>query len=150
MSDHHVRFDDKWTPVPDAGCWLWMGASTNGGYGRFAVDGVPRLAHRVAWGMTYGEIPDGLMVCHKCDTPSCVNPGHLFLGTRSDNMRDMAAKGRGADARGERNCKAKLTPDDVRRIRADTGTHKQIADAYGVSEPAIYKIKNGRTWGHVQ
>lgn len=75
-------------------CWLWQGAPTSGGYGRFWFDGVRKLAHRAAYEIFKGDIPEDMCVCHKCDNPLCVNPKHLFLGTHSDNMRDMGNKGR--------------------------------------------------------
>jgi hypothetical protein len=76
------------------GCWEWRGAKSRFGYGRFIVGRNNRLAHRVAWAATRGEIPVGMNVCHRCDNPSCVNPDHLFLGTQRDNVRDMHEKGR--------------------------------------------------------
>ena len=75
------------------GCWLWQ-ASTSVGYGQINIGGRPQRAHRVAWELTFGGIPDGLWVLHRCDTRLCVRPGHLFLGTVTDNNRDMFAKGR--------------------------------------------------------
>lgn len=76
------------------GCWEWIGTITNEGYGVFGAEGGFSSAHRFSWKIHYGDIPDGLLVLHKCDNRRCVNPEHLFLGTQSDNMRDKIAKGR--------------------------------------------------------
>lgn len=80
-------------PEPNTGCWLWTGTSRNG-YGRFIWDGNAYTAHRVAYQILKGPVPPHLMVLHRCDTPACINPDHLFLGTQSDNMRDASRKGR--------------------------------------------------------
>lgn len=82
--------------VDGAGCWLFSGYRDRKGYGQIYVDAVMsrRLAHRVAWELANGPIPQGMLVCHQCDCPSCVNPAHLFLGTAIDNNRDMVGKGR--------------------------------------------------------
>jgi hypothetical protein len=120
-------------------CWLWTGVSTPRRYGLLWQTKQPILVHRFSYELHYGPIPDGLWVLHTCDTPACVRPEHLFLGTNSDNMLDAAAKGRmGAQrdplgfsqrlqaslrlhpqrrARGERNHTAKLTEAQVREIR---------------------------------
>lgn len=81
-------------PVPEAGCWIWMGGATPLGYGQMLVGFKTRLVQREAWMAANGPIPDGLLVCHKCDTPFCVNPNHLFVGTYKDNSDDMRRKGR--------------------------------------------------------
>lgn len=89
------RFNEKWMPEPNSVCWLWTATANTQGYGGFMLNGKREHAQRVAWFLKHGQMPPlGIDVCHRCDTPSCVNPDHLFLGTRRDNMRDAIAKGR--------------------------------------------------------
>jgi hypothetical protein len=100
-------------------CWPWVAFRKKCGYGRFLLKGKSFLAHRIAWTLTNGQIPHdgsyhGLCVCHKCDNPSCVNPAHLFLGTHTENMRDMGAKGRKVVARGD-NHPARRHPERLAR-----------------------------------
>lgn len=94
MPDVSTRLDENTQPEPTTGCMLWIRSTDTNGYGMLCVDGRKRKAHRVAWELANGPIPAGLHVLHRCDTPACVNPAHLFLGTHTDNMRDCSAKGR--------------------------------------------------------
>lgn len=92
-----TRFEAKIEPEPNTGCWLWVASVNACGYGTIGVHGKSVLAHRVAWTLYRGEIPVGMCVLHICDTPPCVNPAHLFLGTPRDNAVDRQKKGRGDD-----------------------------------------------------
>jgi hypothetical protein len=131
----------------DSGCWLWTRARNKGGYGQLMFEGVRnRGAHRVAYELANGPIPEGLLVCHRCDVKNCVNPAHLFLGSVTDNNRDREAKGRGDNRRAERCPTHKLTWADIRAIRADTRTQKQIARAFGIAAPHVSVILNNRVW----
>ena len=87
------RFHEKYIKDPDTSCWIWTGCTSNG-YGRIYYKGRLDLAPRVSWKLHNGPIPEGKLVCHHCDTPPCVNPDHLFIGTQKDNMTDAREKGR--------------------------------------------------------
>lgn len=131
-------------------CWPWIAGRLPSGYGQFNLRGRTELAHRVAWALTWFEVPDGLCVMHRCDNPPCVNPAHLRLGSSLDNNLDAKRKQR--NARGERIRGSKLTPDDVLHIRIwSKAGHRQtdIAVAYGVSQQAISYIERGLTWKHI-
>ena len=146
------RFEDKFSPEPNSGCWLWTARCNPNGYGYLKVPpGRVKQAHRISFELYRGPIPNGLSVLHKCDVRSCVNPDHLFLGTQKDNIQDMDKKGRGCRPvlAGERNPGAKLTFKMVNEIRAllSAGRRRhEIASYYGVSSGAISHIKCGRTW----
>lgn len=132
------------------GCWLWTGARHPQGYGFIKrKDGTQLRAHRVAYELAYGPIPPGLQVCHRCDNPRCVRPGHLFLGTARDNAADMVAKGRAARNAGERNGAARLTRAQVAQIRGASDPYSLLAERFGVTPSAIGLIKRHERWTHV-
>jgi len=137
-------------PVPESGCWIWSGdTKSRGGYGRVFIDGGMVMAHRFSWMAYNGEIPPGSIVCHRCDTPPCVNPEHLFLGSHKDNANDREAKGRGNQVKHETHGRAKLDNAQVEEIRAwlHAGEPQSfIARQYGVSQQTISAIKTGAGW----
>lgn len=137
-------------PVTESGCMLWTAATDRFGYGRVYVFGNTIRAHRASWMIHRGDIPEGLQVLHKCDTPLCLNPDHQFLGTPAINSADKMAKGRGGQPKGEVNGNAKLCAQDVMAILADNRTQVAIAQEYGVSTSAISGIKTGRSWSHLK
>lgn len=141
--------------VHPSGCWLWRGRDRGSmGYGVIKVDGKLIPAHRYSWMLHRGEIPHGVLVCHKCDIPKCVNPEHLFLGNHQDNMDDCKRKGRTRGGtktplRGEDNPHSKLGRIDVLKILGDDRPNTQIAADYRVSATLIWRIKHRLTWRHV-
>lgn len=138
-----------WSKVDRTGeCWLWT-ASRVRGYGRFGVGKRTRFATHVAWYLTHGVWPT-LPVLHRCDTPSCVRPDHLYLGTRAQNYADSRARGR--HSHGERHGQAKLTESAVREIRQRRGSGellRVLASEYGVSPVTISDIARRKRWAHL-
>jgi len=149
------RFHDKIMVDPNSGCWLWTGAVKEKGYGVIGLgrreDGVDK-AHRVAYCLYKGPIPDGGNILHSCDIPSCCNPDHLRVGTLSDNMQDCVKRGRNfvPDNRGERASWSKLTLENVLHIKQRVMKDRQYATLYGVSRSAIQRIWEGKNWRHAQ
>jgi len=135
-------------------CWEWLIGKAKFGYGKFQVKGKPLLAHRFMWELEQCEIPEGMCVLHRCDNPSCVNPRHLFLGTRQDNIKDMTTKGRSGHPLGELNPNSKLTKDDVIYIRKlfQAGfTLGHISKRYDeVGYENICRIVNNKQWKDVK
>lgn len=135
----------------DAGCWLWQGVIQRAGYGVFTLRSAPVGAHRWAYEHWVGAVPEGHEICHRCDVRRCVNPTHLFTGTRADNMADAKRKGR--TTQGERNAASKLTEADVRAIRSEParwGLGASLGRKYGVHGTLILMIRSGQRWGHVK
>jgi hypothetical protein len=135
-------------------CWVWQDGKTSDGYASVAAEGSIHYGHRLSYEVHVGSIPGGLCVLHHCDNPPCLNPLHLFLGTKADNSADMAQKGRarGGVLRGEANPHATLTADRVRAIRrfaARGVSDTELGQRFGLSRGAIYSVVARRTWAHV-
>ncbi len=132
-------------------CWQWMGSIDTRGYGSIGADGGKPLirAHRVAYEIAIGPIPVDLVVCHRCDNRSCVNPEHLFVGTQQENVIDMIRKGRRRTYAGEGSPAAKLSNDQVLAIRVDKRRAREITHEYQISKSTVYAIKRRETWRHL-
>lgn len=149
VSSHASLADAFWDGVRvedqlGDGCWHWQGRKSLKGYGAFWYKRKHYTAHRASYALLVGAIPEGLMVCHRCDVRDCVNPSHLFLGTNQDNMEDMKAKGRQGQA--------KLDKDRVATIRSlyYTGSYSyaDLADLFAVTRSNIGCIVRGVSWNH--
>jgi len=144
------NFDGSYTV--QNGCWTWRNANKKTGYGILNYQGKATSAHRASYQFYKGKIPEKMQVCHSCDNRRCVNPDHLFLGSKSSNMQDAINKGRFSN--GEKHYISKLTEQQVKEIRKmrkenPNLTYTEIADIYGVSHETIYDIVKKRTWKHV-
>jgi hypothetical protein len=159
MTKPHLPIADRFMKyveaIPIAGCWLWSGAITGGGYGALDIGGrngksIP--AHRISWELFKGKIPDGMFICHRCDVRSCVNPLHLFLGTQLDNVIDCVSKGR--HAFGEKSTHmSKLTEEEVLQIKRRWKCRKDtsiLAREYGISTHSVRRIVIGKTWAWLE
>lgn len=148
--------ETEWWSSPK-GCKIWPKSTDTGGYGIIVLREIRERrnrhfgCHRLAWEMTHGPIPEGMFICHKCDTRRCCNPDHMFIGTERDNWNDMREKRR--NPRGERHPHAKLSESQVAEIKwklAQGQTRASIGQEYGVAEGTIGNIKQGNNWKHVQ
>ena len=153
------KHSDKIEYGAPSGCWLWAAGTSSKGYGSVRARGKTRSAHREAYEDVHGPIPygngyHGTCVRHRCDTPACVNPAHLEIGTVADNNRDTSERGR--QAVGSAHSRAKLTEVDVVAIRAEyvhgCRDHGQgaMARSYGVSQQLVSRIVRREIWAHVQ
>jgi hypothetical protein len=145
------RFHKKYQ-IDQNDCWIWNGGTRSNSkgipYGRHWTDDFKSIgAHRFSFEITHGPIPKGMYVCHKCDTPLCVNPDHLFVGTHHDNMRDMVQKNRSFVGRGEsKKGRAKLTNQQAQEIQKMNISQSKIAKMFGVSQTTIGRIKRKESY----
>ena len=140
------------------GCWEWTGGGVRG-YGRYWFNGKQVQSHRYSYTLHHPltiDLLDGhreICVCHRCDNPKCVNPAHLFLGSHADNVKDKEAKGRGNQAKGEKQGASKITEAQVREIRnkyANGGiTQQQLALEYGITHTTVHSLIRRKTWFHI-
>ena len=142
-----------WAKVDKRGddeCWPWNRSLSAGkdGYGHLNINRVIFDSHRLTWALTYGAIPDGMHVLHKCDYKPCCNPRHLFLGTHADNMADMKAKGKAKGGPG----RVKLNEEqvrEIRRLKTEGWTCRQLAKKYDMDHSVMSDITARRTWKNV-
>ncbi|PUA19611.1 HNH endonuclease signature motif containing protein [Glaciimonas sp. PCH181] len=143
-------------PIPFSGCFVLTMKGDKHGYVRFRENKKEIYAHRLSYRLSKGEIPKGFSICHHCDTPSCINPNHLFAGTHKQNMHDMAKKGRGGYPPGigslligERHGMARLKESDINPIRKSALTNTELAKEYKVNRQTIRDVRQFITWKHV-
>jgi hypothetical protein len=136
----YKRLMQKTVRIPESGCWIFMGAIKSGGYGDIWKDKKVVGAHRASYQLFVESIPDGFDVCHTCDVRCCINPDHLFVGTRKDNMIDCRNKERIATVR------AKLTPSQVNEIKNSSEQNHKLAIKFSCSQNIISRIKKGQTY----
>ena len=152
MANWIERYWDKVEVRGADECWEWMASKNTNGYGQVWAGEKHFLAHRLAWELTNGSIPEALYVCHTCDHPGCVNPSHLFIGSQAENQRDMAEKGR--SNRGRKRWSAKLTREDVGKIRNlyTTGKYlqRELGEQFDVSRTQVSRIVNGKRWAWLE
>lgn len=139
-----ARFEAMYMPEPNSGCWLWLRYCNRQGYGSFQFRRKPCMAHRFSYFLNFGNLPDRLVVMHKCDNPYCVNPDHLALGTLLENNKDRHAKGR--DARGPGHGRSRLSVEIVNSIRSSERSAAELAELYGVHRTTIHRARKGWSW----
>lgn len=157
MIDLKERLSSHIKINPETQCWEWQGSKRNG-YGRMIVGSrtdktrKSQSAHRISYEIYHGEIPDGMEVCHKCDNPCCVNPSHLFIGTRQDNINDRERKGRNKLQYGSKNGRSKLNESQVVEIREKRNlgmSFGKLSKEYGVCKKTIMRVVSRQNWATV-
>lgn len=148
------RFFESFEKLSTTDCWEWTSYKANFGYGKLRANGREVRAHRFSYEYFVGPIPNGLCVLHKCDNPPCVNPKHLYIGTKRDNARDMIERGRAYQppTQGEYNSQAKLHDGDIHVIRylVECGLKQtHVANFLGISKHQVNSIVHKRSWAHV-
>lgn len=132
---------------PKTNCYINTSHPLNTqGYPRISVNGKRILLHRFIYEQCFGEIPEGMIICHKCDNPKCINPEHLFVGTFKKNYDDMVNKGRRKILYGEKHGNSKLTKNEVLKIRNSNLPYYKLASLYKVGWTTIYHIKKNESW----
>jgi len=124
--------EDNSTPVTESGCWIWEMCIGNDGYGKVSYKGKTYRAHRHSYEVFKDDIPEGLLVCHSCDTPSCVNPEHLFLGTHQDNIGDMVSKNRSDTCGGRKNHPRELVDKIISDSKNLGWGKRKLSKKYGI------------------
>lgn len=135
------RFWENVEPGPENGCWVWKGPRREG-YGRIQIQGKKLNAHRISFEIHKGAIPEGKIVCHRCNNPPCCNPNHLYAGTDRQNWEDSLLAGTTAAC-------PKLTDSDVKAIRESSETHSCAAKRYGIGWQQVRRIRRREAWGHL-
>lgn len=142
------RLLDNSIPEPNSGCWIWLAAVTERGYGQMSVGGRQQGAHRASYEFYKGPVPAGAVVRHSCDNPFCINPDHLLIGSALDNVHDALDRGRFVS--GNTHPIAKLTVEAVKEIRSSTLSDAKLAKKFGVSAAAIGYARRGESWRSVR
>lgn len=149
--DIYERFSEKYKVNQETGCWEWIACIGTNGYGAIGFNGKKTSAHRIAYELFNNEIPEGMHVCHRCDNRKCVNPDHLFIGTRQDNMDDMKSKKR--QVYGEKHPSTQFSEQDIFNIfeKYSKGMSALgISREYQCERTQIWQILTGRTWKYLK
>jgi len=156
MTELIDRIEEKIERITESGCWIWMAGRRRRGYGAVSVNAGFKQnrtlpAHRVVWELYNNKkIPAGMCACHTCDIPECVNPHHIFIGTKGDNTADMIRKKRGIWVGGEAHYATNLSSENVQDIRVRYAAggilQRELAAEYGLDQSAISDIVRGESW----